>query len=306
MAGNLAGGQPNTSYPLSFFTGLGCSDDTSGSSLGTTTVSTDAGGNASFALLLANAASLPTKVSVTAVLPHYAPTSPVAAGVRRCVTGRREHDVDDRAPDRPERYRRRRGEQRRGEPPWRDALVQVPGHARRDGERRPSRTCPANYDLALYTDIGQAYNDITKAAGLQQISAELGAQFSPAGFTPAGSLPLGSHPRASLPLGLHPRASLPRASRPRALTPAGFYAAGFTPAGFTPAGFTPSFFTNPDGEIAYQSALYRSLFGLSYNDGTASEHIFSNVFSNFGLLLCERLGPQRHVPSGLELRREGA
>ena len=96
-----------------------------------------------------------------------------------------------------------------------------------------------------------------------------------------------------------------RSSR-RVLHAAFFTPAFFTPAFFTPSFFTPTFFTRSDlspgvlhgrhlqpGVLhtellhrrrngAYQSAQYRSLFGISVNDGTANEHIFTNIFNNTG------------------------
>ena len=85
VVGSLAGGTPNKSYTLAFYAGSSCSDDrTPGATLlGTTAVSTDANGNASFALLVDGLPALPAKISVTALLAGYSPTSPA---VPACVT----------------------------------------------------------------------------------------------------------------------------------------------------------------------------------------------------------------------------
>jgi hypothetical protein len=281
VAGSLQG-QASTSYPLSFFQNAGtCSDDTNGTALGSTNVTTNASGAASFALVLPSSAAIPSKVSVTTRLPFFAPTSPAAPACLDATQGDSNTawttarqinlsntnygtgGVNDEALN------------NSGESRWYKFNVTPGGTVQIDLTGLPS-----NYDLFLFTDIGQAYNNITAPGGLQQVSAELGAQFSPAGFTPAGFTPAGFTPAGFTPAGFTPAGFTPAGFTPAGFTGSDLSPAGFTPAGFTPAGFTPAGFT-PD-EAAYESAQYRSLYGYSVNDGTASEHIFTNIFNYTG------------------------
>ncbi len=157
---------------------------------------------------------------------------------------------------------------------------------------------PANYDLALFTDIGQAYNDITDA------------RRPAAGERRAGRV-----------------RSAPRSSRrpfftPTLFTPDVLHARPF----FTPTFFTPGLLhrvgllarvlharqvharrssrrpSSPGDESAYESAQYRSLFGISVQRRHRERAHLHERLQQHRKLLHPRHRAERRLRAGLELQ----
>ena len=67
-------GAPSSTFTLSFYAGSPCADDTNGHLLGTTTVKSNAAGDAGFSLKVAGTVHVGDPVGLTARLPFFAPT----------------------------------------------------------------------------------------------------------------------------------------------------------------------------------------------------------------------------------------
>ena len=143
--------------------------------------------------------------------------SPVARG--HTSAGRPgQRRLDARPADRPQRHGRRLGD-RLDRPPGRRAgtasPIQPGTRARVD-----LTNVPANYDVALFTDIAQAFNDADDLDDLQQLSAEFaGDAFAPSVFSPSVFSPSCSRRRCSRPSVFRPRCSARRCSRRRCSRP---------------------------------------------------------------------------------------
>jgi hypothetical protein len=113
---------------------------------------------------------------------------------------------------------------------------------------------PKEYDLSLYSDISQAYSQITSTQDLAKASAEstqqniAAADVAPAAFMPA------------------------------AFMPAAFMPAAFMPAAFMPAAFMPAASPNP----AFSTAEINSLIGGSAFPGTVGQGIRLNTWTSTG------------------------
>src|SRR5919202_3569235 len=123
---------------------------------------------------------------------------------------------------------------------------------------------PANYDLTLYKDVSAAFDTLTSPPDLLR----LGAEFAPDAFSPD----------AFSPDAFSPDAFTPDAFAPDACSPDAFSPDAFSPDAFSPDAFSPDAFS-PD---AFSSAQTRSLLGVSAFDGTTSEGIAVNTWSNDG------------------------
>ena len=159
---------------------------------------------------------------------------------------------------------------------------------------------PADYDLALFTDIGQAFDELvgdTDVDGLNRLSAEYApavfspAVFSPAVFSPAVFSPDAYAPAVFSPGGVQPGGVLAGGVLAGGVQPGGVLAGGVQPGGvlarrcsarrcsrpavFSPAVFCPAVFSAEN----YASAQARSLAGVSANSGTADEAIVANTWN---------------------------
>ncbi len=133
---------------------------------------------------------------------------------------------------------------------------------------------PANYDLTLFSDIGQAFNTLNSTSDLQQLSAE----FAPSAFSPSAFSPSAFSPSAFSPSAWSPSAFSPSAFSPSALSPSAFSPSAFSPSAFSPSAW--SSFTDTNG--SYESAQAISAIAISSADGTADEHIVANSWNNTG------------------------
>ena len=118
---------------------------------------------------------------------------------------------------------------------------------------------PADYDLFLFKDIAQAFNELNDPKDLVQISAE----FAPSAFAPS----------AFAPSAFAPSAFAPSAFAPSAFAPSAFAPSAFAPSAFAPSAFAPS---------AFAGAQVRSLIGISAMPATGSEWIVADTWNNTG------------------------
>ncbi len=158
---------------------------------------------------------------------------------------------------------------------------------------------PANYDLTLYKDIPAAYRTLTSPADLVRLNAEFAPDafspdafspdaFSPDAFSPDAFSPDAFSPDAFSPDAFSPDAFSPDAFSPDAFSPDAFSPDAFSPDAFSPDAFSPDAFSpdafSPDAfsPDAFSSAQTRSLIAASAFNGTASEGILVNTWSNSG------------------------
>jgi CSLREA domain-containing protein len=158
---------------------------------------------------------------------------------------------------------------------------------------------PANYDLTLYKDIPAAYQSITTPADLVRLNAEFAPDafspdafspdaFSPDAFSPDAFSPDAFSPDAFSPDAFSPDAFSPDAFSPDAFSPDAFSPDAFSPDAFSPDAFSPDAFSpdafSPDAfsPDAFSSAQTRSLIAASAYNGTVSEGILVNTWSNSG------------------------
>jgi len=133
---------------------------------------------------------------------------------------------------------------------------------------------PANYDVALFSDIEQAFDSLNNTSDLQHLSAE----FAPSAFQPSAFQPSAFQPSAFQPSAFQPSAFQPSAFQPSAFQPSAFQPSAFQPSAFQPSAFQPSAFQDESG--TFESAQTRSLVAVSAADGTADEHIVANTWNN--------------------------
>ena len=158
---------------------------------------------------------------------------------------------------------------------------------------------PADYDLFLFKDIGQAYTTLTDTASLTKLSAEFSpsafspsafspSAFSPSAFSPSAFSPSAFSPSAFSPSAFSPSAFSPSAFSPSAFSPSAFSPSAFSPSAFSPSAFSPSAFSpsafSPSAfsADAFSSAQTRSLIGVSANTGTSDETLVGDTWTNTG------------------------
>ena len=148
---------------------------------------------------------------------------------------------------------------------------------------------PANYDLTLYKDISQAYNSASTPADLARLGAEFSAdQFSADQFSAdAFSADQFSADAFSADQFSADQFSADQFSAdqfsPDAYQADQFSADSFSADQFSADQFSPDQFSADQfSAAAFQSAQTRSLIGVSAFDGTASEGLAANTWSNTG------------------------
>ncbi|MCC6628601.1 MAG: hypothetical protein IT340_14515, partial [Chloroflexi bacterium] len=158
---------------------------------------------------------------------------------------------------------------------------------------------PANYDLALYKDIADAYQSLATPADL----ARLGAEFAPDSFSPDAFSPDAFSPDAFSPDAFSPDAFSPDSFSPDSFSPDSFSPDSFSPDAFSPDAFSPDAFSpdsfspdafspdsfspdsfSPDSfsPLDFVSAQTRSLLGVSAFEGIGSEGLIVNTWDNDG------------------------
>jgi hypothetical protein len=142
-----------------------------------------------------------------------------------------------------------------------------------------------NYDVAVFSDIGQAFRRLTSIDDLEQLSAEFAADayspsvFSPSVFSPSVFSPSVFSPSVFSPSVFSPSVFSPSVFSPSVFSPSVFSPSVFSPSVFSPSVFSPSVFS--DG-AAYESAQVRSIMAVAAKDGTANEHAEAETWNNTG------------------------
>ncbi|MDX6465491.1 MAG: hypothetical protein QOI27_531 [Gaiellaceae bacterium] len=146
---------------------------------------------------------------------------------------------------------------------------------------------PANYDLAVFRDIGAAYTQLTTPSDLLNLTASndvvAPSQFAPSQFAPSQ------------------------------FAPSQFAPSQFAPSQFAPSQFAPSQFApaapGPFSPDAYTSAQVASIIGLSAHDGTADESVTLNTWNDtrFYVRVTGRNGEfDAHTPFTVSVNVDGS
>jgi hypothetical protein len=158
---------------------------------------------------------------------------------------------------------------------------------------------PADYDVALFKDISQAYTTLTTPQDLTRLSAEYAPSvFSPSVFSPSVFSPSVFSPDAYSPSVFSPSVFSPSVFSPSVFSPSVFSPSVFSPSVFSPSVFSPSVFSpsvfspsvfspsvfSPSvfSPEAFASAQTRSLVAVSATPGTADESVVANTWNNTG------------------------
>ncbi|WP_088319822.1 LamG-like jellyroll fold domain-containing protein [Kineosporia sp. R_H_3] len=130
---------------------------------------------------------------------------------------------------------------------------------------------PADYDVTLYKDIGQAFTKLLVPSDLDTLSAEFaGDAFAPSVFSPSV---------------FSPSVFSPSVFSPSVFSPSVFSPSVFSPSVFSPSVFSPSVFSD-----AWSSAQTRSLVAVSARDGLADESVASATWDNTGYFYVRVIG----------------
>ena len=164
---------------------------------------------------------------------------------------------------------------------------------------------PADYDLAVFRDIGDAFESQlvpANAADLTRLSAEYAPSvFSPSVFSPSVFSPSVFSPDAYAPCVFSPSVFSPSVFSPSRLLAVGLQpqrlqpvacsrhrssarasSAAFSPSVFSPRVFSPSVFSPEEIAQAFSSAQTRSIIGVSATPGTGDETVVVNSWNNTG------------------------
>ncbi len=135
---------------------------------------------------------------------------------------------------------------------------------------------PADYDLAVFKDIGKAFTDQLVPQTADDLT-KLSAEYAPSVFSPAVFSPAVFSPAV-----FSPDAYSPAVFSPAVFSPAVFSPAVFSPAVFSPAVFSPAVFSPELVAQAFSSAQTRSIIGVSATAGTGDETVVVNTWNNTG------------------------
>ncbi len=160
---------------------------------------------------------------------------------------------------------------------------------------------PANYDLALYKDIAEAFKNLTSSQDLTKLSAEFAPDtfspdtfspdtfspdtFSPDTFSPDTFSPDTFSPDTFSPDTFSPDTFSPDTFSPDTFSPDTFSPDTFSPDTFSPDTFSPDTFSpdtfSPDtfSPDTFSGAQTRSLITVSAHDGTQGEGIIVNTWT---------------------------
>jgi hypothetical protein len=152
---------------------------------------------------------------------------------------------------------------------------------------------PANFDIVVYSDIGQIYNELLALTGTgstdgQRILALLGAEFAPEAYSPEAYSPEAYSPEAYSPEAYSPEAYSPEAYSPEAYSPEAYSPEAYSPEAYSPEAYSPEAYSpeaySPEAYSpeAYASAQQRGVVAFSASPGTASEGIRFNTYSRSG------------------------
>ena len=152
---------------------------------------------------------------------------------------------------------------------------------------------PANFDLVVYSDIQQIYDQLLgltaqSASDAEKKLALLGAEFAPEAYAPEAYSPEAYSPEAYAPEAYAPEAYAPEAYSPEAYAPEAYAPEAYAPEAYAPEAYAPEAYAPeayaPEAYApeAYASAQQRSLVGFAASPGTVSEGIRFTTYSKSG------------------------
>jgi hypothetical protein len=289
VVGGRLTGDPSTDYTMRFRTANSCDGAPDGANLGTMSTATNATGNAYFQNEVSTATALQTYVVAQVVGIEDTPLSDWSP----CIVAGPDNDTWPRAleigPGSLTGYVDDVGRAR-----WYKVPIQP-------GSRIHVNVSnlPADYDMFLFTDIGQAFAELANTDDLTRLSAEFApsafspsafspSAFSPSAFSPSAFSPSAFSPSAFSPSAFSPSAFSPSAFSPSAFSPSAFSPSAFSPSAFSPSAFSPSAFSpsafSPSAFSAetYASAQIRSLITGSAASGLTNETVVADTWNNTG------------------------
>jgi len=282
---------PSTLYELTVKTATTCVAGALGSgasTLGTFSATTDAAGDAYFQGLVPIGAGLKTYVTAEVSGPGGLTSDPST-----CIVGGPDNDTWPRAltigAGSATGFIDDAGRAR-----WYKVAIQPGSKIHVD-----LTNLPADYDVFVFKDIGQAFTALANTTDLTRLSAEFApsafspsafspSAFSPSAFSPSAFSPSAFSPSAFSPSAFSPSAFSPSAFSPSAFSPSAFSPSAFSPSAFSPSAFSPSAFSpsafSPSAFSAdtYASVQIRSLIAGSALVGTASETVVADTWNNTG------------------------
>ena len=152
---------------------------------------------------------------------------------------------------------------------------------------------PADYDLAVFRDIGQAFasqfapgkattSDLVKLTAEYAPSVFSPSVFSPSVFSPSVFSPSVFSPSVFSPSVFSPSVFSPSVFSPSVFSPSVFSPSVFSPSVFSPSVFSPSVFSSQDLAQAFSTAQTRSVISVAATPGTSGEATTVNTWTNTG------------------------
>jgi hypothetical protein len=151
---------------------------------------------------------------------------------------------------------------------------------------------PANFDLVVYSDIRQAYDELTRLiASPQELDrrlALLGAEFAPEAYSPEAYSPEAYSPEAYSPEAYSPEAYSPEAYSPEAYSPEAYSPEAYSPEAYSPEAYSPEAYSpeaySPEAYSpeAYAAAQLRARVAFSAAPGTSGEGVRFHTYSRGG------------------------
>ena len=162
---------------------------------------------------------------------------------------------------------------------------------------------PADYDLAAFKDIGQAFasqfNPATAGAqDLLKLTAEYApstfspstfspstfspSTFSPDAYSPSTFSPSTFSPSVFSPSTFSPSTFSPSTFSPSTFSPSTFSPSTFSPSTFSPSTFSPSTFSATEIAQAFSTAQTRSIVAISATAGLSDEATVVNTWNRTG------------------------
>lgn len=152
---------------------------------------------------------------------------------------------------------------------------------------------PANFDVVVYSDIRQVYNQLLGLTGPLATATDkkvalLGAEFAPEAYSPEAYSPEAYSPEAYSPEAYSPEAYSPEAYSPEAYSPVTAAPEAYSPEAYSPEAYSPEAYSpeaySPEAYSpeAYASAQQRSLVGFAAAPGTVSEGIRFSTYARSG------------------------
>ena len=198
-----------------------------------------------------------------------------------------------------------------GSAPTARDLIDTPGKARwykfavAPGQRIDLKLTglPADYDLAVFKDIGQAFasqfNPVTAGTSdLLKLTAEYApstfspstfspstfspSTFSPDAYSPSTFSPSTFSPSVFSPSTFSPSTFSPSTFSPSTFSPSTFSPSTFSPSTFSPSTFSPSTFSTTEIAQAFSTAQTRSIIAISATAGLSDEATVVNTWNRTG------------------------